>query len=216
MPSPVIYFGARPDGNQRVSEELSKVGIQLVRMAPSSMKIYALPGIQPAMYKVYSRFLPLFMHSGINSVRVTTAQSPFVGLTHVDPSPIPHYANVIFHLPGRSVAPEIIQQLRTDINAKELRAKGKECFVIPQQDLLRLAPILAHNPVLTTPTIDNHLNIAGAKATRFLLRLADAFLRTHQYPLYWTKAGYVAGSITDMEMGLDSFPHAGTTTPGTG
>lgn len=182
MSTAIVYFGLLPKDRQRVSEELSRKGINLLKSSPSALRItMSVNQIQP-LYSVYKDSYQMFLKSAIEGVSVSTGSDTFYPSPHLTfpPSPLSPVGNIIAH-PNTKLSVETMNDLKTKFVAEEVKIGKDFCIVFPN---FSGAPseLAQYKLNRFTRTIDNTMNLAAYGCSRALARMADSFLRLHQYP----------------------------------
>jgi len=185
MSSAIIYFGVPPSGNQVVSEEVSKRGLNLVKVAPSHYRISAISRNTLPMYKLYLEYLPAFIYSGYERARVSLKNFKFPGFPPSydadEYNPLVPKGDLVFHFSNKNDMIDLIRQNYPSCLVS--KSFGNNVYVIPGF-VSSLKDIVGHNPILTTKTGDGQLNIDSFRSCVRLSRAIHAFLKIHQYASY--------------------------------
>jgi len=181
MSTAIIYFGVPASGSQVVSEEISKRGLNLIRISPSEYRLEGTSRGTLPFYSLYTKFIPAFIYSAYEDTRVTLANMKFPGFPPsyvVNQNLIHPRIDLVFSFADSN---DMTSTLREDypqlITSKSF---GHNIYVLPAYHS-PVAPLLGYGPITTTKTGDGQCNIEAYKSAIRISRALDAFLRMHQY-----------------------------------
>lgn len=179
----ISLFGAPNTKGLVVSQDLSSIGINLLRKAPCDIKMSTVPDIHQPRYAIYKSLLPYFIHSYLKDVRVSTLNPGYV--TKVDdidllPLPFPYLAiNWAFE-----IAQEVQDRVRTEFKGRDIAAGGRAIMLVPISSKQTLIDIRELNPNSTTPCVQDAININAYRTLFMINNLISSLLLTHTYPAF--------------------------------
>lgn len=181
MSQALVYFGIPPSGGHAVSSDLSARGINLLRMAPSAMRIATFPHFIQPHYQIYLQNLPVYLNARITET-ASRLGNPYTGLNH---QTLPGFYRDIPIVWGYNtkISSDRLDQLKNDFGAQELTIKGKPALQAVLT-LPKLRTLMTSDPITVVASSNANMNIASFRSYLAILRIADLFLRVHQYPAF--------------------------------
>jgi len=180
--SSIVLLGAPNHSNRNVSPELKELGIDRLRLSPSSVRYEVIPDAEQPHFAMYRSLLPAFMLSNDSSKRVDLNSQGFPLEYSGTLLPFP-YPNLIVNW---DLAPpeEVIADLKRKFMAVPVEVRGKMCLSIPNITLAILPSIAQYKVATITPTVDDHMNLSSARSLVVILKILSSFLTTHTYPAF--------------------------------
>lgn len=182
--SGIIYYGAPVSGNQSVSEELRSRGINLLRSTPFQAFPLFTISKTTLQYQLYTQNLSSAFEAAIknkyiikqNNTRYYEPEAFFTPSVMRVPSIIWDY--------GKQIDGGNLSAIKERFEALDTQAKGKpalQAFLTPTQVKSLIDDT---NPMTKTPCTTTAINIEAYRIYIRLHKLADLFLRVHQYALF--------------------------------
>jgi hypothetical protein len=187
--SSIIHYGAPLTGNQTVSEELRSRGINLLRSTPyQAFPLFTLSKTT-MQYQLYTQNLATAFEAAIKNRFILASNV----IRYYEPTTL--FAPVFMRTPsviwdyGKAIEGGNLSSIKERFNASDSQAKGKpalQAFLTPKQvkDLIDDT-----NPMTKTPSTTTAINIEAYRMYVRLHKLADLFLRCHQYALFPANEG---------------------------
>lgn len=183
MSNATIYYGAPTKAGQSVSAEVRSRGLNLLRSSPTDAFPTFFRSINTIQYINYTENLGAAFQAAIEDKYV------YVKQTRHFYKPARSSATVFMRPPtivwnyADKMSPDSLSSLKERFNAAESVAQGKPAL-IATLSLSQIKSLVDDtNPNDKTPASTTTINIGAARVYLRLHRLADLFLRTHQYPL---------------------------------
>jgi len=187
MTSAIVYFGVPPRAGQTINSDLSAMGIDLLRAQLSSLDLCPLPTYVQPHYALYVDFLPLFLFSRQHNITLDTGHSPYVGLSHTTLPSFFRMPPVVWNY-NATQSPDRIDEIKNKYGAIEVTIRGKNAFQA-SLNLGQVREIASDNAITTTASLNTNVNLSTLRSFLAINRIADLFLRVHQYPAYQDNSG---------------------------
>jgi hypothetical protein len=181
--SAVIYYGAPTKAGQTVSEEVKSRNINLLRSSPTEAYPLVTRDVTTLQYLNYCNNFPGAVRSAMDNVFVNMGfKTHYYVPNHKTTPPFMRTPNIIWNY-DRAMESGGLSGIKERFNACETVAQGKPAFMATLSPSQVGGLIKDTAPLLITPTSTTTLNISSYQSYLRLHRLADLFLRIHQYAL---------------------------------
>jgi len=178
-----FHFGIPNTSGKQVSHALNARRLNLLKTAPSALKLVGLHTITQPGYHAFISCLPAAMEATLRQTEVRLDQEGYpIRFPVADCMPFP-YPNLAFTLPSPPNAadqPQFEELGATRIKLQERR----EIFTLEgaEPSSVRFLKSLQASP--TTPAPVNHVNLNAYDSVILVVRILSSYLRTHNYPAF--------------------------------
>jgi hypothetical protein len=194
-----IHFGHPNNKGLTVSPSLKSLGIDLLRAAPSDIRILANPRIIQDGYSSYVSHIAAFMSAYVKQQTVPTNQVGY-------PVSLPMNECIPLQLPNLVVSyngqiPSSAIESLNNIGFERIKANKKEDLLIFRNYTLDEARAIARtNPIKISSAPGGAVNLAAFDSYIIVVKVISNFLRAHTYPAFIDEE-----HGTDLESQIESY-----------
>lgn len=185
----IILFGHPVAGSEKVSDEVSSLGLKLLRAAPSDMKWVCAPDIIQPRYSIFKSILPAFMRASIDGAGLSKSDDFLVTYEMFQNSIIPFSPPPLVMAWSTAPALEVLEQIRAKIGTMvtETVSGGKTAFLFKADiwgDYVR-AREFKINVIAQAPY--GSVNVTALMAARMIAVVLTALTHCIRYPAFADK-----------------------------
>jgi hypothetical protein len=179
----IVHFGAPAKPEQEVSPELLEKGLRLLRLSPDSVSWSGGPTIIQPNFSIYKDHLAAFMSCAAGEISsITKSTSPFQLVPNSDLLPL--QSPLICVSFGYPLPDEVADNLRKNMGFYDSVIRGKPAMISKSVTMDTITYLKEIKVLMTTPCIENTINLSAYRQLLFINQLLSSFLHLHQYPAF--------------------------------
>lgn len=182
----MFIFGNIPKGNLKASEDVNAIGLELMKVNISNVKIVFDPRNLPPKYSYYKLNFAASVKANLDQCRIDLSRDVFFQCTHLKnqdiafPMELPVFSTLFKRIP------DSLKSALTEMNSRQIEVDRNDTIFIFEELTLEQLYTLLDCGLLESPRQPPRNTIAVSDYTVYitLMRLLAGAVSTHRYAVY--------------------------------